>query len=141
MMRALGPAPVVEEALVDPQLDAVGAQGIGDADRERLRHDGRPQAERAHVAHTLHRPDLVDVVDLAQDVRDREALGRDDLDAGSNLDDAVSLDAPHDRDASPTDLCVDEGVADRNLDLVSQLGAALAVADEEHVGHGRAAYR
>ena len=61
--------------------------------------------------------------------------------SGSTAAMTLPFDAPHDRDAAAAHLRVDEGVADRDPDLLAQLGAALAVADEEHVGHGGAAYR
>ena len=39
-------APVVEEVAVDGQLDAAGAQLVGEPERERLRDDGLRDAER-----------------------------------------------------------------------------------------------
>ena len=44
-------------------------------------------------------------------------------------------------DAAAADLGVEERVADVDRDLVPQLRRAEGVADQEHVGHGDAAYR
>ena len=41
----LHPPAIVEEVAVDRQLDAVGAQPVGEPERERLRHDGARHAE------------------------------------------------------------------------------------------------
>ena len=67
---------------------------------------------------------------------ERERLCRDDLDRRVDDRDPVALDAPHDRDAPPADLRVDERVADVDRDLVPELGVAVGVADDQDVRHG-----
>ena len=128
---------VVEEPLVDGQLDAVSAQGVRMAQRERRRHDGVAQPHRPRDPYGQGRLDLVHVDAVPDEVVGRERLHRDDLDRRVDGGDAIALDAPDDGDAAAVELEVAEGVADRDRDFVAQLRRPDGIADEEDVRHRR----
>ncbi len=81
----------------------------------------------------MGRVDLVVVHPGLDQVVHRDRLGRDDLDRRLDDRDPVALDAPHDRHPSPADLRVQERVADVERQLVSQLGGALGVAEDQEI--------
>ena len=133
----LDAAAVVEVPLVDRQLDAVCPERIRVPEGKGRRHHRVAKPERARDPHRDRRRDVVVVDAVTYEVVVRERLDRDDLDGRVDRGDAVSLDAPDDRDAPPVELDVAKGIADRHRDLVPQLGRADGVADQEDVRHRR----
>jgi hypothetical protein len=135
LVRRLSPPALVEEPLIGDELDAVGAQRVGDPDREGERHARPRDPERSDGAHRLRGLDLVVVDPRRDEVVDGDRLGRDDLDRRVDRCNPVAFDAPDDRDPPLADLGVEKRVADAERQLVPQLHAPLSVPDDQEVGH------
>src|SRR5207245_211643 len=81
--------------------------------------------------------DLPALQALREELVGTEVLERDDLQFRGVLSNARNLEGVEDRDSPVTLLRVEEGIPDRQGDLVAQLGRTDGVAIDQHVGHGR----
>ena len=128
-------AAVVEELAVDGQLDAVGAQLVGEPERERLRDDGLRDAERRDRAQRDLVPDLGIGLTLGDQVVEPVLLARVQLEQSERRE-ARDLHRA-DRDVlDPVLLDVEERVRDAERHLVPKLGRTKGVSVHEDVWHG-----
>ncbi len=136
LVRALHPATVVEEALVDDELDAALAEHVGDPDREVPRHARATDAETLHDASRQLPLRLVDVDSAAPNLVRSELLGRPNVEPGSELLHSHRLHGAADDDPPAVEFRVHERVRNSERNLVPELGHPDRVADQQDVpGH------
>ena len=135
---ALHPTAVVEEPLIDVERDPCAAQPVGVRNREARGHDRVLETDVLHETETDLGKDRVQVEALRDELLGPIRLERLQLHVGCRPLDVVELERVDAHEPAPADLRVRERVADGDRDLVAQLERALAVADDQRVGHSAA---
>src|SRR5579864_7346716 len=112
LARVLVPSAILEELAVDPNLDTVGAEMIGELEREPrgdhgARHADLLQRARVDLEHRLHRWRAA-----AQELVDPELLGGKRLDIGRDRLQTLALEGGDDDEAAAVVLDVQEVVRD-----------------------------
>jgi hypothetical protein len=134
----LGASPLGEHPLVGDDLDAVGAQPVGDGHRQVRRHDQPARLEPPRRPGAQLGLDLVPAQPVAGQLVEAELVGVDDLDVGGDLGDPARL---HRRDhghAAAVALEVGEGIEDAERELVAEGSGAVGVPVNQDIGrrHG-----
>ena len=129
-------AAVLDDRVVDRQLDTVGAEPVGEGDREVSRHCHRGEAEVPDdLGHDLALGIGVREPPLAQLAHsEREEV--EDLGVRQQPRDPGVLELAGEANWTPVDLHPEQRVDDRDRDLVAERGGTLGVAEQHQRGHG-----